>query len=108
MSQGSQFRGRASFAALREAQRNDGSDEREVPRFIEELTNDALEAVSLLRWLLDPSTRTEKPKFRGRNSPKTNGALEEFGTEEMRRALRRLEQRLLGEETRGRRPTDNS
>lgn len=108
ISQRSQLRGRASFAALREAQRNDGSDEREVPRFIEELTNDALEAVSLLRWLLDPSTLKEKPLFRGRNSPKTNGALEEFGTEEMRRALRRLEQRLLGEETRGRRPKDET
>ena len=60
--------------------------------------------MEFLRWVLDPSTLKEKQMFRRRNSPKTNGALEEFGTEEMRRALRRLEQRLHGEETRGRRP----
>ena len=103
-SQGRPIRSRGSFAALREAQRDEGPREKDISRRIEELTDEAIEAVSFLRWVLDPSTLKEKPLFRGRNSPKTNGALEEFGTEEMRRALRRLEQRLLGEETRGRRP----
>lgn len=108
-SQGRPIPSRASFAALREAQRGEDSDLRDIPRHIEELTGEAVEAVGFLRWLLDPSTLTEKPSFgakgsHAKRSPKTNGALEEFGTEEMRRALRRLEQRLLGEETRGRRP----
>lgn len=104
-SQGRPIRSRGSFAALREAQRGESPTNNDIPSRIEELTEEAIEAVSFLRWVLDPSTLKEKPMFRGRNSPKTNGALEEFGTEEMRRALRRLELRLLGEETRGRKPT---
>ena len=104
---GSQRRGR-TFAALRDAERIDRLTEEAIARRAQELENDALRAVQLLRWLIDPSTFNERPTARPMQflSPKTNGALEELGTEETRRALRRLELRLLGEETRGRRPRE--
>jgi hypothetical protein len=108
-------RDRVVFAALRAAEKDDNTGEAAIARQARELEAQALEAVRVLRWLLDPTTLHERAKngpanrkVNGSLSPKTNGALEELGTEEMRRALRRLELRLLGEETRGRRPKDET
>ncbi|CAB4955725.1 MAG: N-6 DNA methylase [Actinobacteria bacterium] len=106
---GSQRRSR-SFAALRDAERVDNLPEEAIARRAQELENDALKAVQLLRWLIDPATfneRSTRPPTQFL-SPKVNGALEELGTEEMRRALRRLELRLLGEETRGRKSPEGT
>jgi hypothetical protein len=95
------------FAALRDAEKGENTGEDAIARQARELEAQALEAVKVLRWLLDPTTLREGA-WKGPLSPKVNGALEELGTEEMRRALRRLELRLLGEETRGRRATNDS
>lgn len=102
------MRERGSFAALRE-----GSDESRALRQLQDIERRALGAVSFLRWVLDPSTADEKaggdPGSRpGIANARINGALEELATEETRRALRRLEQRLRGEETRGRRARPES
>ena len=100
-------RDRVVFAALRDAEKGENTGEDAIARQARELEAQALEAVKVLRWLLDPTTLREGA-WNGPLSPKVNGALEELGTEEMRRALRRLQLRLLGEETRGRRATDDS
>ncbi|MBU6330693.1 MAG: N-6 DNA methylase, partial [Acidobacteria bacterium] len=62
----------------------------------------AIRAVELLRWLTDRSAADLRPKP---EDPELAGLLEQDTTEEVRRALRRLELRLKGEETRGRRPS---
>ena len=67
----------------------------------DELLTRARDAVELLRWLTDPEAFLENPK---QGDPRIASALEGLTTEEMRRALRRLQLRLEGRETRGRRP----
>lgn len=65
------------------------------------LIEQATDAIAFLRWLTDRQAFFEDPK---RNDPELAGVLEHLTTEEMRRALRRLQLRLEGRETRGRKP----
>ena len=76
-------------------------DEQDLVAQENALIAEATDAIAFLRWLTDRQAFFEDPK---RNDPELAGVLEHLTTEEMRRALRRLQLRLEGRETRGRKP----
>lgn len=82
-------------APRRSARRDVGTDD--------PLLAEALRAVAFLRALTDPAAPLDDDLLLGLG-PKDRLRYSTGVTEEMRRALKRLEQRLRGEETRGRKP----
>ena len=76
------------------APREIGAQTEDDEASIAEAQTMALDAVALLRWLIDPSATGPSEPL----DPQLKAALEPSTTDEMRRALRRLELRFLGKE----------